>query len=555
MRPGTGTQRTMQGTTNKDRGIQASSRQRMRLPFALFLTTMLIAACGGDVGSSTSTASTQPGAPASAAPPSTPSTPSTPEQSLAADQPYSDPLSYSSAADASLTAPVAERAAVVHRRLKLNDGSTLTYTGTTGHLTASDANGKAEASVFYVAYTADGKPPGSRPVTFLFNGGPVSATVWLHLGSWGPKRIVTHVPDASTKSFPLVDSPDTLLSDSDLVFIDAIGVGYSEAIAPNTNQTFWGVDEDARLFRDFITRYIAVNKRQTSPKYLYGESYAGIRTPVLANMLETAGVDLAGVVLNSPIMNYNTACDTGYGTDCTGFLPSFGAVSTYYGVSSKPSTTTLPTYIQQLQGFASGSYQPAVKSFLASKTPPSGGVLAQLTGYTGFASQVWLDNFNMDPGTYRSKIKPGYAVDVNDGRLNALTGGAPTSYYDSAFSDQIKTYLPQGLGYSVKTDYSMSAGDTWDWQHDGLPQPDSVPDLASAIAQNPQLKVLVMHGYHDLNCPYFQTEMELGRMGNVPNLRVRLFEGGHMTYLNESSRAPMKTELHTFYNATGTAVR
>lgn len=550
MRPFTDTQ----GTMNKDRGVRASSRQRMRLPFALLFTAVLMAACGGDAGSSISTTSTQPGAPATTAPSSTQPTSSTPEQPLAADQPYNDPLSYSAAANASLPPPVAEHAAVAHRRLKLTDGSTLTYTATTGHLTASDTNGNAKASVFYVAYTADGKPPGSRPVTFLFNGGPLSATVWLHLGSWGPKRIVTHVPDASTKSFPLTDSPDTLLSDSDLVFIDAISVGYSEAIAPNTNKTFWSVDEDARLFRDFITRYITVNQRQTSPKYLYGESYAGIRAAVLANLLETAGVDLAGVVLNSPIMNYNTACDTG-GTDCTGFLPSFGAVSTYYGVSGKPATTTMPTYMQQLQGFASGSYQPAVKSFLASRTPPSGDLLAQLTGYTGFPSQVWLDNFNMSKWTYVSKIKPGYNVDVSDGRLNTLNGsGRRTQYYRSAFSDQIKTYLPQGLGYSAKTGYTMDGGDDWDYRHDGLPRPDAVPDLASAIAQNPQLKVLVMHGYHDLNCPYFQTEMELGRMGNVPNLRVRLFEGGHMTYLTESSRAPMKAELHAFYNATGTAV-
>lgn len=252
---------------------------------------------------------------------------------------YADPVVYSGVATASL-AGAQERAATVQARIGL-DGRPLDYTATTGHLTATDLQtGQPAASFFYVAYTAGAQPAAQRPVTFFYNGGPGSASIWLHLGSFGPRRMATTFPSTEPPaSAPqLVDNDETLLDHSDLVFVDAIGTGYSQAIAPRTNAQFWGVDQDAAAFRDFVRRYLAANNRQASPLYLFGESYGGPRTAVLANLLESAGVRVAGIVLQSPAMDYNANCgvfNPGQ-VSCEGYIPSYAAVSAYHRNGSLP---------------------------------------------------------------------------------------------------------------------------------------------------------------------------------------------------------------------------
>jgi carboxypeptidase C (cathepsin A) len=199
-----------------------------------------------------------------------------------------DPSAYSSQPTASLPGAV-EAAAVTAQRITLG-GREIAYTATAGHLIARDpVAGAAQASIFYVAYTADATAadPARRPVTFFYNGGPGSASVWLHLGSFGPKRLVTGVPaTTAARPFPLVDNADSLLDTTDLVFVNAVGSGRSQAIAPYRNQDFWGVDADAALFRDAIRRWLALNGREASPFFLYGESYGGPRTAVLARRLQ-----------------------------------------------------------------------------------------------------------------------------------------------------------------------------------------------------------------------------------------------------------------------------
>lgn len=250
---------------------------------ALFVVVLLVAGCGGGSGS---------------APPPTPPPPPT----------FTDPTLYSTDANASLAS--ATEVSSVTRHQLVQGTTTLDYTATAGHLIASNLVGGApEASFFYVAYTLDGHDPATRPETFFYNGGPGSATVWLHLGSFGPKRLVTGDPATTAPTpFPLVDNVETLLDVSDLVFVDAVGSGLSEAIAPNRNQTFWGVDTDAAVFRDFVLRYVAVNNRAASPKFLFGESYGTTRSAVLAHLLESAGVHVNGVILQSSILNYNANC-------------------------------------------------------------------------------------------------------------------------------------------------------------------------------------------------------------------------------------------------------
>src|SRR5215470_11744512 len=225
---------------------------------ALVATALLFSACGGGGGGS--------------APPAPPApTPPT----------FTDPTLYSVAPGASL--PSAAEVTSVTRHQVTVAGAVLDYSATAGHLTAAKlAGGAPEASFFYVAYTLNGADPATRPVTFFYNGGPGSATVLLHLGSFGPKRLVTGDPSTTAPApFPLVDNEQTLLPRSDLVFVDAVGTGYSQAITPYTNRSFWGVDRDAAAFRDFVVRWLAATGRRNAPVILFGESYGTTRTAVL----------------------------------------------------------------------------------------------------------------------------------------------------------------------------------------------------------------------------------------------------------------------------------
>jgi carboxypeptidase C (cathepsin A) len=463
---------------------------------------------------------------------------------------------YSTAGSAALPKAL-EDSVTRHHQITLC-GAAIPYSATAGHLTATSADGTPEAAFFFVAYSADGKDPATRPLTFCYNGGPGSASVWLHLGSFGPKRLVTGDPATTEKvPFPLVDNHDSLLDTTDLVFVDAVGTGLSEAVAPNTNQTFWGVDQDAAVFRDFITRYLAVNHRQASPLYLFGESYGTPRTAVLANLLGAAGVKLAGVVLQSSILNYNSNGDMGQGVSCAGFLPSYGAVGAYYRLDS-PEPADLVPFLKQLRVFTAGTYTPAVTAWLNDQTPPSSSLVARLHDDTGIDPLLWQDEFNLMPADFQTSLVSGTLIGRYDGRVSApddsplASGGDPSSaFITQPFTTAIASYLDGFLGYGHGPDYAVmgEADQDWDFSHDGLSLPDTIPDLCAAVARDPGLKILSLNGYHDLATPFYQTELDLARMGKQPNLQIRHYNGGHMIYLDATSRPLEKADLVAFYQA------
>jgi hypothetical protein len=229
----------------------------------------------------------------------------------------------------------------------------------------------------------------------------------------------TPVPPAPPP-YPLVDNAETLLDAADLVFVDAVGAGYSQAVSPYTNQSFWGVDADAALFRDFVRRWLAQNGREAAPKYLYGESYGGPRTAVLASLLETAGVRLAGVVLQSPALDYNGNCglDDGAPTDCRGFLPSYGAAAEYHH-RAQPAQPDLPAYMDLLRGYAADTYQPAVDTALQQGQPLSATVAAQLADYTGLSAALWQAQRVVWPGIFMGNLLPGRRLGRYDARFSA----------------------------------------------------------------------------------------------------------------------------------------
>ena len=477
----------------------------------------------------------------------------------AADVAASDPMSYSTSPGASLPAAV-EAAAVTHHRMVLN-GTSLPYTATAGHLTAHDpASGAPEASFFYVAYTADGTDAATRPVTFFYNGGPGSATVWLHLGSFGPKRLATAAPSTTTpRPFPLVDNAESLLDVSDLVFVDAIGAGLSQAVAPFTNVSFFGVDRDAAAFRDFITRYVDVNGRQASPKFLFGESYGTTRSGVLAHLLETAGVKLAGVVLQSSVLDYASNCGVVdvITVSCAGYVPTYASTGAWYGLASPP-PSDLAAFRSNVQAFTLDTYAPAVMPFVLELVLPPQPVIDTLVADTGIGPSLWRSRFNLDPYTFQHRLLPNAITGRYDARMSApggsilALGDDPSSTFISAdFGTSIQAYLRGALKYSFGGAYTTlgNAISYWDFGHDGRDLPDVVPDLAAAMALNPGLRVLSVNGFHDLATPYFQTMLDLGRLGPTPRIEIRNYEGGHMTYLDDGSRVRQKADLRAFYRA------
>ena len=270
--------------------------------------------------------------------------------------------------------PPAEKAVTTSHSAQIG-GRSIAYKATAGTLIIRDDKGKPDASVFYVAYTADAEKSTTRPVTFLYNGGPGSASIWLHMGSFAPVRIVTASPDATAPApYQLVANVDSLLDKSDLVFVDAIGTGFSKGLVKadaskdareqarekeeNQNKRFWGTDQDIDAFGRFVMRYITVNNRWNSPKFLFGESYGTPRSAGLVKWLEDKGVSCNGVVLLSSILNYGTRLP-GQDNDYLGLLPTFAAIAWYHGKTpNKPAT--LEPFLTEVRDFARGEYAVAL---------------------------------------------------------------------------------------------------------------------------------------------------------------------------------------------------
>ncbi|MCP3726075.1 peptidase S10 [Paraburkholderia sp. CNPSo 3272] len=556
------------------------SRCQLRHAGAMAIGVLMLAGCGGGDSPSSSAASAMNQVSASAK--TAAQTPNSPN----ANQPYTDPIAYSPNANDGLAASqVAEKAAVMHYQWT-SGRTTINYTTTTGHLTASDANGNPEATMSYVAYTAPGTNGSPRPVTFIYNGGPGSSSIWLRLGSFAPTRVATPDPLLTNwPNFPLVSNAESLIDTTDMVFIDPPGTGLSEAILPNTNQKFWGCDPDVNVMRDFIKRYLAVNNRSSSPIYLYGESYGTPRTDMLALALEAAGVQLTGIVLQSSILNYFAdAIEATAITDSTaglvldtdtlaGYYPGYAEVAAYFNLVSPP-LIDQGLFALQSEIFATGQYkhfrkyaqswvlsQLGIPDALGTPVFPPEKTLDSWRWPSSLTLQALNGYFNVNP--FNNELIPGTTIGRYDGRVSLpnsdprlQSDGDPSDILISQpFTTALATQMPDYLGYTAPNATYMPLNDNiigvWDFSHDGQPLPDTLPDLLGAIQLNPQLKVLAENGYHDLATPFFNTEKQLARLQTVagvsPNLQVNFFQGGHMIYLDDVARPKMKADLASYY--------
>jgi carboxypeptidase C (cathepsin A) len=466
-----------------------------------------------------------------------------------------------------------EKPVATHHELTL-DGKTLKYTATAGTLLIRDEEDKPYGSIFYVAYTLDGADPTSRPVSFLYNGGPGSATLWLHMGSFSPVRIETDSPNATPgPPFKLVPNQYSLLDKSDLVFIDAPLTGYSRAVGKATAKEFTGVDQDLQAFDRFIIRYITVNQRWNSPKFLIGESYGTTRSAALADMLGNDGVQLNGVVLISSILNYNIRAG-GYDTLYIGNLPSYAAAAWYFNkIPNKPAD--LAAWVQQAREFASGPYAHAL--FEGHNLPAAelDSVAKDVSRFTGLSvDYVKETNLRISPTRFRKEVlrddrRTLGRYDMRFEGVDTDAAGETPSYDASdtgisgAFVAALHDYLQRELKYESTEAYRPSAGSIgqWDWKHKPTsggfnmgpreqPQPYVAADLANAMRKNPHLRVFSANGYFDLATPFFITEYDLDHMDLDPALRGNIefgyYPSGHMIYLNLDALHKLKDDLAAF---------
>jgi len=444
-----------------------------------------------------------------------------------------------------------------------------------------DKGGSPEASMFYVAYFLADAKSAPRPNTFVFNGGPGSSTMWLHMGAFGPKRVVTsndtHTPAAP---YAIVNNEFSPFDASDLVFIDAPGTGFSRVAGKDREKAFFGVDADANAFADFIAQFLAKYGRWNSPKYLFGESYGTTRSAALANVLETErSIDLNGVILLSQILNFDASpdrADFNPGVDIAYqlVLPTFAATAWYHHkLPNAPKE--LEPFLRTVEHYALTDYAMALAAGATLSPEQKHAVATKLHEYTGLPVEyIEKANLRVNGGEFRKTLEAD--SDITTGRLDSRFEGptldplskaaeydpqaaALRSAYVSAFNEYARKELKYGEGKAFKP--SISLFRTWVGAHQppganfAAPHATNVmPDLANAMKNDPNLKVMLNAGYYDLATPYFQGVYEMQHLP-IPaelqkNIEYSFYDSGHMVYANEPSAKKLHDAVTAFIRKT-----
>jgi carboxypeptidase C (cathepsin A) len=461
--------------------------------------------------------------------------------------------------------------AVTHHTVAVG-GRTLAYTARAGSIPLRDAAGEETAQVFSVAYTLDGADKRTRPVTFVWNGGPGSSTMWLHMASYGPVR--AEIPSNATPpapGTPYGPNPDTLLDLTDLVFIDAVGTGYSRIVGKGTPAMFFGIDQDADAFDNFIREWTTRNDRWGSPKFLFGESYGTTRAADVVDRLQGHGMAIDGVVLLSSVLDFNVIDnDGGPGEDYgyIAFLPTEAAVAWYHhAIPGNP--PDLAAFVAQVRAFAAGPYASALQRGDELDPATRRAVVARLHDYTGLdPGYIERADLRIDPSRFEHQLllNKGITTGRLDGRYEGPTFDPtadatrydPTS--DSALTDAIvsdfSAYLRDDLDYRADRPYLGTnypvVGAHWDQRlRNSILTANVAGHLRTALIENPYLRVFSANGYYDLATPFFGTEYTLGHLQLPPAVRSHIeygfYPSGHMVYLNDEARRAFKADLVRFY--------
>ena len=434
------------------------------------------------------------------------------------------------------------------------------------------------ARIFYAAYFKQDAPSETRPITFLYNGGPGSATMWLHMGAFGPRRVLTtdteHDPGAPYK---IVNNDYSLLDASDLVFIDAPGTGFSRIMGKDKEKAFWGTDQDAHAFERFIRRFLTKFNRWNSPKYLLGESYGTPRSAVLSAMLHN--VDLNGIVLLSVTLSFDNWPDgprwnPGVEQPYALALPTFAATA-YYHHKLPEQPPALEPFLQTVEKFAMDEYMPALLQGSELTDERKQAVAEKLHQYTGLPAAYLLKaNLRVSGGGFSKNLQDDKGITT--GRLDTRYQGpdynrlSEEAEYDpqsnavsAAYTTAINHYLRAELHYGDNQTYKPSLEDAdlqhWDQRHQSPGGPpaaamasgiNTLPDLATAMKANPKMKVLVTGGYYDWATPFFEGVYEMHHLP-IPdslqsNISFRYYEAGHMVYVNQNVLKQFHEDVATF---------
>jgi carboxypeptidase C (cathepsin A) len=491
----------------------------------------------------------------------------------AQDTPAGDVPSKEAKADAPkpdkdvVKASVEEDEQPVRRSMSLG-GRTLAYTATPGHLTIRNDKGEPTASMFYTAYTMPSAAGRPRPVTFLFNGGPGSSTMWLHMGSFGPMKVDASLPETiAGPPFRYGSNPDTLLGLTDLVFIDAPTTGLSRELGKAEPKDFFGVDKDLDAFTRTIQRYLTKYGRWNSPKFIIGESYGTTRAAGLAKSLSDAGVQLNGIVLVSTILDLGLF--SGNDQTLINFLPTYAADAWYHGkIEPKPD---LQAFLAEAKAFASGPYAAALQKGDAVSDQEKRSVAQQMARLTGLSADYILrSNLRVQPNRFQRELLRDRHEII--GRIDSrfvgteadAVGESPSydpqaSAISGAFVGAFNDYLFRDLGYKTPLTFRPNnyagIGNDWVFSHNG---PDgqqfaanTSSDLAQAMRENPRLKIMNAAGLYDLATPFFAAEYDLGHMALEPriaaNIRYTYYPAGHMMYIDPASARRLTADIKGFY--------
>lgn len=453
------------------------------------------------------------------------------------------------------------------------NGAQFSYTATAGETYLRDEKGEPKAAIFTFAYTKDDVGEDEvRPVTFVWNGGPGSASLWLHMGTFGPKRVVvpSDAGHAGAAPYRMVEAPESILDVTDLVFVDPVGTGFSRALGEHAGKEFWGLREDAASIAEFIRDWVTEHGRWNSPKFLMGESFGTTRAAAVANLLEGRHMmGLNGIVFISQALDY--AGSSPYVRDnlisYVTYVPTMAATALYHG-RVQPEPESLEVFLAEARSFATRELLPAL--FEGNRLDPAerDRVRDRLAYFTGLSPEYveradlrvdggrFLKELMRDEGLAAGRLDSRYTRDDIDDLGTGPESDAASDAISSAFKAALMDTMYRDLEvrwdrlYLAPADPNLNR--EWKWQSPSQePWPvNTARDLSEALRTNPSLRVLVASGYYDFATPFFDAEYTLDRHG-IPADRIdyRYYEGGHMMYVHEPSRTRLLEDVRAFIEA------
>jgi len=472
--------------------------------------------------------------------------------------------------------PPKEESSVTDHTIKIG-GQTIPYKATAATILLKNEKDEPTALVYFTAYTrSDAKDLSLRPVSFVYNGGPGSSSVWLHMGSFSPRRVLTVNADATPPApYKLTENAYCLLDKSDLVFLDPVGTGFSRAVGKAQDKDFWGVDQDVKSLAQFINTYVSRNNRWNSPKFLIGESYGTFRSAALSNYLQAHdGLYFNGIVLISSVLNLGTiSFNPGEDMPYIFYLPSYAATAWYHKVL-KDRPDNLNPFLDEARKYAQTEYADALMKGSKLSDAEKAACAKKISRFTGLGEDYLIKaNLRVNLPQFMKELQRGRGLTT--GRLDARFSGwsynllgefaeydpqdtSITGPFTAVFNHYVRDELKFGQDKVYRTG-SDEANNNWDWKHRGgenfgFPgSPNVEGDLIQAMLTNPHLQIEVENGIYDLATPFYATEYTMEHLG-LPdklqkNIHLQYYDAGHMMYLRDEDLAKLKGNIASFIDA------